>query len=52
MRNIQFHDNFIPNGYDDPLAITNPGVSAVTVEAGLTWMEVYAEATERNLVCL
>ena len=40
MRNMEFHDNFIPAGYEG-----NDGMSAVTLEAGLTWLDVYAAAS-------
>ena len=47
MRNIAFHDSFIPYGCEDEfLEVTQ----AVTLGAGLTWMDVYAEATEKKLV--
>ena len=46
MRNIEFHDNFVPSGGQETF-------SAVTLEAGLTWMDVYAAASvDRDLVTL
>ena len=46
MRNIEFHDHFIPAGGQEAF-------SAVTLEAGLTWMDVYAAASiDRDLVKL
>ena len=47
MRNIEFHDSFTPAGY----AGDDPGIPAVTLGAGLTWLDVYAAASvDRNLV--
>ena len=44
MRDIKFHDGFYPAG-------SNQSHPAVTLEAGLTWMDVYAAASvDRNLV--
>ena len=40
MRNMEFHDNYIPAGYKG-----NAGMPAVTLEAGLTWLDVYAAAS-------
>ena len=40
MRNMEFHDNFTPAGYEG-----NDGMPAVTLEAGLTWLDVYAAAS-------
>ena len=46
MRKIEFHDNFVPSGGQEAF-------SAVTLEAGLTWMDVYAAASvDRDLVTL
>ena len=46
MRDIEFHENFVPE------QCSKRGVPAVTMEAGLTWMDVYAAASvDRNLVC-
>ena len=46
MRDMEFHDNFIPAGKDG-----NEGIPAVTLAAGLTWLDVYAAASvDRNLV--
>ena len=50
MRNLEFHDNFIPEGCTDGIENTKLGIPAVTMGAGLTWMDVYAEASDRNLV--
>ena len=45
MRNIEFHEKFTPDGCD------NGEWHAVTMEAGLTWMDVYAAASvDRDLV--
>jgi len=45
MKKMEFHDEFIPIGSQDFI-----GTSAVTLEAGLTWMEVYAAASiDRDL---
>ena len=47
MRDIKFHDSFTPAGYEG----TEPGIPAVTLAAGLTWMDVYAAASvDRDLV--
>ena len=47
MRDIEFHDNFIPAGSPN----NNETFKAVTLSAGLTWMDVYAAASvDRNLV--
>ena len=44
MRDMKFHDGFYPAG-------SNQSYPAVTLEAGLTWMDVYAAASvDRNLV--
>ena len=44
MRDLRFHDGFFPVG-------SNQSYRAVTLEAGLTWMDVYAAAAvDRNLV--
>ena len=44
MRDMTFHDGFYPAG-------SNVSYPAVTLEAGLTWMDVYAAASiDRNLV--
>ena len=44
MRDMEFHEIFIPEG-----GII--GVGAVTLEAGLTWMDVYVAASQdRDLV--
>ena len=44
MRDLRFHDGFFPAG-------SNQSYRAVTLEAGLTWMDVYAAAAvDRNLV--
>ena len=46
MKNMEFHNDFIPEGSQDL-----EGVEAVTLEAGLTWMEIYAAASiDRDLV--
>ena len=46
MRDIEFMDKFIPAGKDG-----NEGIPAVRLEAGLTWLDVYAAASvDRNLV--
>ena len=46
MKNMEFHDDFIPEGSHDL-----DGVKAVTLEAGLTWMEIYTAASiDRDLV--
>lgn len=48
MKEMTFHDNFIPSGAPD-----NSPYQAVTLGAGLTWMEVYAAASiDRDLVGL
>ena len=47
MRDIEFHDNFIPAGSPN----SSETFKAVTLGAGLTWMDVYAAASvDRNLV--
>jgi len=43
MRELEFHDEFTPAECEVA------GVPAVTAGAGLTWVDVYLEATERNL---
>ena len=44
MRDIEFHDDFTPVGGSE-------GFPAVTLSAGLTWLDVYAAASvDRNLV--
>ena len=50
MRDIEFHDEFVPTECDEGMSHSKTGVPAVTVGAGLTWMDVYAKATDRNLV--
>ena len=46
MRDIEFMDKFIPAGKEGV-----EGIPAVRLEAGLTWMDVYAAASvDRNLV--
>ena len=37
---MEFHDNFVPAGKEG-----NEGIPAVTLGAGLTWMDVYAAAS-------
>lgn len=50
MRNIEFHDSFIPQGCEEIEGKWKDGISAVTLEAGLTWMDVYAAASiDRDL---
>ncbi|XP_066922892.1 uncharacterized protein [Clytia hemisphaerica] len=44
MKQLEFHDTFKPEGCSD-----TESYGAVTTGAGLTWMDVYAEATPRNL---
>ena len=45
MRDIVFHEHFVPEQCE------KGGVPAVTMEAGLTWMDVYAAASiDRDLV--
>ena len=46
MRELEFHEEFSPAGCEVA------GVGAVTAGAGLTWVDVYLEATERDLVRL
>ena len=44
MRDIEFHDNFTPAGGSQDFP-------AVSLGAGLTWLDVYAAASvDRNLV--
>ena len=44
MRDIEFHDSFTPTGGSEAFA-------AVTLSAGLTWLDVYAAASvDRDLV--
>jgi FAD/FMN-containing dehydrogenase len=43
MRDIRVHDAFTPTGCDN-----DPGVPAVTVEAGTRWLEVYQALAERG----
>ena len=51
MRNITFHDSFVPAGCPDSAKFKDGGVPAVTLGAGLTWMDVYAAASvDRDLV--
>ena len=45
MKKLEFHNSFKPEGCDD-----TEMYGAVTTGAGLTWMDVYAEATLRDLV--
>ncbi|KAL1914228.1 uncharacterized protein VTP21DRAFT_9651 [Calcarisporiella thermophila] len=45
LRNITFYDSFIPEGCN-----VNQGTSAVTVEAGVRWGDVYRAAETRKLV--
>ena len=46
MRDIEFMDKFIPAGKEGV-----EGIPAVRLEAGLTWMDVYAAASQdRDLV--
>ena len=46
MRDIEFMDKFIPAGKGGV-----EGIPAVRLEAGLTWLDVYAAASvDRNLV--
>ena len=48
MRDIEFHDSFTPAGSPN----VGKGFKAVTLSAGLTWLDVYAAASvDRNLVC-
>ena len=51
MRGMKFHDNFVPAGCQDSTKFSDGGVPAVTLAAGLTWMDVYAAASvDRDLV--
>ena len=51
MRDMKFHDNFVPAGCQDSAKFSDGGVPAVTLAAGLTWMDVYAAASvDRDLV--
>ena len=52
MRNITFLDSFIPKScYGNPSRWDKGGTPAVILEAGLTWMDVYAAASlDRELV--
>ena len=43
MRDLQFLDSFTPSG-------CTGNYKAVKLGPGLTWMDVYAQATDRNLV--
>jgi hypothetical protein len=43
MRELEFHEEFSPAGCG------RAGVPAVTAGAGITWVDVYLEATERDL---
>ena len=48
MRKIpQFHNNFIPVGQGNDI----PGYKAVTLEPGLTWIDVYISMFEEGVVC-
>lgn len=50
MRNMEFHDNFIPEGCKNEKNMWSGGIPAVTMQAGLTWMDVYAAASvDRDL---
>ena len=50
MREMEFHDEFQPTECDEGEANPKAGLPAVTLGAGLTWMDVYAAATDRDLV--
>ena len=53
MRDIEFHDEFVPEGNKSDTEIWKTGIPAVTLEAGLTWMDVYTAASlDRDLVTL
>jgi len=51
MREMEFHDSFVPQGCEDHEGKwKGNGIPAVTLEAGLTWMDVYAAASlDRDL---
>jgi hypothetical protein len=50
MRDLEFHDEFTPTECEAGHIHNKAGVPAVTTGAGITWIDVYLEATERNLV--
>ena len=50
MRDLEFHDEFTPTECEAGHSHSKVGVPAVTTGAGITWIDVYLEATERNLV--
>ena len=50
MRELQFHDKFVPTECAEGESHSKAGVPAVTVGAGVTWVDVYLAATERDLV--
>ena len=52
MRNMTFHDSFTPQSCEnDSRKRGKYALPAVTLEAGLTWMDVYAAASlDRDLV--
>ena len=52
MREMEFHDKFEPTECEAGEANSKAGLPAVTLGAGLTWMDVYAAATDRDLVRL
>ena len=49
---MEFQDEFTPTECEQGLSNSKAGLPAVTTAAGITWMDVYAEATDRNLVSL
>ena len=51
MRELSFDDKFMPSECDEGETHDHEGVSSVTVGAGVTWVDVYLAATERDLVC-
>ena len=50
MRELQFHDKFVPTECAAGESHSKAGVPAVTAGAGVTWVDVYLAATERDLV--
>ena len=50
MRGLTFHDEFQPTECDAGCTHSKTGIPAVTADAGITWVDVYLEATDRNLV--
>ena len=50
MRDLEFHDKFEPTECEVGLTNSKAGLPAATLGAGLTWLDVYAAATDRNLV--